>query len=90
MKNIYYFYYFYFFIKGPSKAFSGLTWALYEDSGWYIVNSTDADKMQFGYNKGCDFYDNACLSTTNTYSEFCKSRYFLKAVKQKKIIKFNF
>lgn len=45
---------------GPSKTFSGLTFALFKDSGWYVVDDSNAEPLVWGYNKGCDFYKLAC------------------------------
>jgi hypothetical protein len=52
--------------------YSVLTLAAYADSNWYYVDFDFADKIAFGYNRGCDFYENACHSTNvSNYPEFC-------------------
>ncbi|CAJ0594957.1 unnamed protein product [Cylicocyclus nassatus] len=43
-------------------AVSRLTLALFEDSGWYTVNYSKADKMEWGYRMGCEFAKRSCLS----------------------------
>ncbi|PIO76496.1 Leishmanolysin [Teladorsagia circumcincta] len=43
-------------------AFSRLTLALFEDSGWYKVNYDKAEEMMWGRNLGCDFAKRSCLS----------------------------
>lgn len=40
---------------GTAKYFSGLTFALLKDSGWYAVDDTFAGTSNFGYQKGCTF-----------------------------------
>jgi hypothetical protein len=43
-------------------AFSGLTLALLEDSGWYHVNYSAADPLAWGLGQGCDFVNKSCAS----------------------------
>lgn len=50
---------------GATKGFSGLTFALLKDSGWYTVDETFAEKTNFGYKKGCPFVKNACYGGTS-------------------------
>lgn len=58
---------------GPSaKYFSGLTFAILRDMGWYTVDSTFNETSNFGYQKGCDFLKKGCTGGT-TFSEFCDS-----------------
>ena len=57
---------------GATKGFSGLTYALLKDSGWYTVDDTFAEKMNYGYKKGCSFVREACYSAT-TFPEFCNA-----------------
>lgn len=55
---------------GPTKTFSGATYALFKDSGWYLVNDDEEDKLQWGYKKGCEFLDYTCGSESK-FEEFC-------------------
>lgn len=34
---------------GPSKTFSGLTFALLKDTGFYFVDDSNAETLQWGY-----------------------------------------
>jgi hypothetical protein len=54
---------------GPTKTFSGLTFAIFKDSGWYIVNDDAVEKMMWGYKKGCNFLTSGC--TGGDFDEFC-------------------
>jgi len=45
---------------GTQKGFSGLTFALLKDMGWYIVDDTFNDTTNYGFHKGCDFYNGGC------------------------------
>lgn len=47
--------------------------AVMEDSGWFQVDYSLAEPFTWGKNKGCDFYNNACQSQENSFSEFCQS-----------------
>ena len=38
---------------GAQKAFSGLTFAILKDMGWYGVDDTYNDTINYGYMKGC-------------------------------------
>jgi hypothetical protein len=38
--------------------------------GWYTIDETFNDITSYGYQKGCDFLNNICYSST-TYTEFC-------------------
>ena len=48
-----------------------LTLALFEDTGWYIIDRTKAEKNTWGKGRGCDFIENntAC----GTSKEFCST-----------------
>ncbi|KAL4497780.1 hypothetical protein ABPG72_000535 [Tetrahymena utriculariae] len=47
------------------------TVALLKDTGyWDEVNQNLTHQVFWGYNKGCDFFLNACQSSTQTYEEF--------------------
>lgn len=48
---------------GISKSFTGVTFALLKDTGWYDVDGSLADRSYFGYKKGCDFLEFACDDT---------------------------
>eukprot|EP01111_Echinosteliopsis_oligospora_P002827 TRINITY_DN1442_c0_g1_i9.p1 TRINITY_DN1442_c0_g1~~TRINITY_DN1442_c0_g1_i9.p1 ORF type:complete len:311 (-),score=92.27 TRINITY_DN1442_c0_g1_i9:665-1597(-) len=52
-----------------NPVFSGLTLALFQDSGWYNVNYSAADPLIWGRNLGCDFVQKSCGNwpTTNGY-----------------------
>ena len=56
---------------GAQKGFSGLTFALLEDMGWYEVDDTFNDTSNYGYHLGCSFYNDACYSATTFSSSFC-------------------
>lgn len=47
------------------RGISALTFALLKDMGWYTVDDTFNDTSPYGYNKGCEFFNNACNSTTS-------------------------
>ena len=51
---------------GTAKYFSGLTFALLKDMGWYTVDDTFPGTSNFGYNKGCSFVTDACYGTSFT------------------------
>jgi len=48
---------------------SEFTLAVLEDSGWYVVNYSQADNITWGKNQGCDFFYNKCNGTN--FREFC-------------------
>ena len=53
-------------------AWSGLNNALILDTGWYDIRDPKLyDKVSWGKDKGCDFFDNNCKSNTK-YDEFCQ------------------
>ncbi|KAF0688818.1 Aste57867_19640 [Aphanomyces stellatus] len=53
--------------------------AYFQDSGWYQVNFTLAQPMQWGANRGCPFATNACIApvggvpTASATDHFCTS-----------------
>ncbi len=47
-----------------------ITMALLDDSGWYLTDKTLADVDRWGFNKGCEFFNNKC-SSTSSFKEFC-------------------
>lgn len=56
---------------GSRKGFSGLSFALLKDMGWYEVNDSFNDTSNYGYNLGCGFYTGACYDTTTYPKYFC-------------------
>ena len=56
---------------GAQKAFSGLTFALLKDMGWYGVDDTFNDTISYGHNRGCDFLTDACYAATVENKYFC-------------------
>lgn len=52
--------------------YSDITLAVFEDSGWYQPDYSYGTKINFGYNKGCDFIENKCIIDEQPISEeFC-------------------
>ena len=49
---------------GAQKTFTGLTFAMLKDMGWYEVDDTFNDTTNYGFNKGCDFYNDACYGSS--------------------------
>ena len=43
-----------------NPVYSGLTFALLEDTGWYQVDHTKADHLFWGKYLGCDFAQKSC------------------------------
>jgi hypothetical protein len=56
---------------GPQKGFSGLTFALLKDMGWYEVDDSFNDTSNYGYHLGCGFYNNACYDSATYPKYFC-------------------
>ena len=52
---------------------SEFTFALLEDSGWYVPDYTYAEPYYFGQGQGCGFLFNECTGSSFTYDEFCKT-----------------
>ena len=50
---------------GSQRGISGLTFALFADMGWYTVDDTFNDTSPYGYQKGCDFFNFGCNSSTS-------------------------
>jgi hypothetical protein len=46
------------------KYFSGLTFSILKDMGWYTVDGTFNDTSNYGYQKGCSFVTDACYSAS--------------------------
>lgn len=57
---------------GAQKGFSSLSFALLEDMGWYNVDYSFNDTFNYGKDKGCDFYTDACYATTSYPKYFCE------------------
>ncbi|CAK4588886.1 unnamed protein product [Aphanomyces euteiches] len=51
-------------LQSFSMTVSGLTLAYFQDSGWYQVNLTSAQRMFWGANRGCAFATDACIQGT--------------------------
>lgn len=49
---------------GAQKSFSGLTFAVLKDMGWYEVDDTFNDTTNYGKGEGCTFFTNACYGTS--------------------------
>ena len=56
---------------GAQKGFSGLTFAILKDMGWYEVDDTFNETTNYGYKMGCDFYNDACYGSTSYPKYFC-------------------
>lgn len=52
----------------PRTALSGLTLALLEDSGWYLVSTETAEILLWGRSQGCGFPPKDC---SDSFGEFC-------------------
>ena len=48
---------------------SSLTLALLEDSGWYSVDYSAAEPLEWGRGKGCDFINQGCGNKLEGYME---------------------
>ena len=62
----------------PDAAFSDITLALFEDTGFYKVNYYSGGLFKFGKNKGCSFYpsNTKCINNEKaTFDEFCDTNY---------------
>ncbi|KAL4161004.1 hypothetical protein PRNP1_001561 [Phytophthora ramorum] len=46
------------------NVFSALTLAFFEDSGWYRANTSAAERLHFGENRGCAFATEKCINPT--------------------------
>ena len=42
-----------------------------EDTGWYSVDYSKADYLEYGKGNGCDFFSESC-ENPDDYIEFCK------------------
>lgn len=62
---------------GAQKGFSGLTFSLLKDMGWYQVDDTWNDTSNYGYNMGCDLYNDACNMTPANTRYFCNMPDFI-------------
>eukprot|EP00735_Rhodelphis_limneticus_P005073 TRINITY_DN1677_c0_g1::TRINITY_DN1677_c0_g1_i1::g.17772::m.17772 TRINITY_DN1677_c0_g1::TRINITY_DN1677_c0_g1_i1::g.17772 ORF type:complete len:1297 (-),score=442.73,sp/Q00689/GP63_LEIGU/32.14/2e-56,Peptidase_M8/PF01457.11/1.3e-98,EGF_2/PF07974.8/1.1e+04,EGF_2/PF07974.8/0.00082,EGF_2/PF07974.8/7.5e-05,EGF_2/PF07974.8/0.0013,EGF_2/PF07974.8/0.18,EGF_2/PF07974.8/0.32,hEGF/PF12661.2/1.1e+03,hEGF/PF12661.2/0.013,hEGF/PF12661.2/0.43,hEGF/PF12661.2/5.1,hEGF/PF12661.2/1.8,hEGF/PF12661.2/1.4e+02 TRINITY_D len=50
----------------PNPVYSAVSLALFEDSGWYKVNYTNAETLLWGYKAGCSFASQKCNSWPGT------------------------
>ena len=53
-----------------TKGFSGLSFAILKDMGWYTVDGSFPELTSFGKNRGCSFLTDACYGSTS-FPEFC-------------------
>lgn len=56
---------------GAQKSFTGLTFAMLKDMGWYTVDDTFNDTTNYGYQKGCSFFHDACYAASPDQKYFC-------------------
>eukprot|EP01113_Clastostelium_recurvatum_P001673 TRINITY_DN1067_c0_g1_i4.p1 TRINITY_DN1067_c0_g1~~TRINITY_DN1067_c0_g1_i4.p1 ORF type:complete len:686 (-),score=137.85 TRINITY_DN1067_c0_g1_i4:52-2109(-) len=52
---------------------SGLTLALFQDSGWYWANFPNADLLTWGNGMGCDFATRSCQNWPTNNGYFCNT-----------------
>jgi len=57
-------------IKSIRMPFTGMTMALFEDSGWYKTNASAVEPFIFGYQEGCEFLQSPCTQANWQY-EYC-------------------
>ena len=59
----------------PDAAMSDITLGLFEDSGFYKVNYYSGGLFKFGKNKGCEFFQTACVNSNGVanFDEFCNT-----------------
>lgn len=55
---------------GPQKIISALSFALLKDMGWYGVDDSFNDTTNYGYQKGCSFFYDACYSNSTTFPKY--------------------
>jgi hypothetical protein len=60
--------------------YSVLTFALFEDTGWYKVDWDWAAPLNFGRNRGCEFHTETCIDLNQAarFPEFCTDTSGLK------------
>ena len=60
----------------PEIVISDISLALFEDSGWYLVNYYTGGLFRFGKGQGCEFLDSKCASKgeSNFELDFCDVR----------------
>lgn len=56
---------------GTQKSFTGLTFALLKDMGWYEVDASFSDTTNYGYHMGCSFVNDACHGSNSYDKYFC-------------------
>jgi len=47
-----------------NQSYSGFTWSLLKDSGWYGIDLINSDPFSAGLNSGCDYLQ-TCFSKKN-------------------------
>jgi len=57
-------------VKSIRMPFTGMTMALFQDSGWYQVNQSEIETFIFGYQEGCEFLLDPCTQSAWQY-EYC-------------------
>ena len=58
---------------GPQKSFTALTFAMLKDMGWYQVDDSFNDTTNYGYQKGCEFIEEACYAASPDEQYFCNA-----------------
>jgi len=52
--------------------YSDITFAVFEDSGWYKVNYEYTNPVVWGYKEGCSFFSEKCIADEKpAFGEFC-------------------
>lgn len=59
-------------VSEPVMYKSALTLSYFEDSGWYAVDYSHADKLGWGSNEGCDFVQAKCVDGWSDFY-FCRN-----------------
>jgi len=55
---------------GREAVISNFTLSLFQDSGWYQVNFSKVDEIQWGHGEGCNFASVACAATPGPFPEY--------------------
>lgn len=58
---------------GAQKGISGATFALLKDMGWYNVLDRFNDYTNYGYKRGCNFFNNVCYDSGSSQKYFCSA-----------------
>jgi len=59
-------------VSEPFMYKSGLFLSYFEDSGWYSVDYSVAEKLPWGFNQGCDFVQKKCVDGWSNFY-FCRT-----------------